>query len=131
MSWFREFLNEWTARRAGRKHLSNSSDEFSTAAREVSGRLGFGTTRLWDHVEESKKAYSESFDRKLPPSLHISERDRLRAGDPIPVTERRLEDWGNDTAPPNFTVADVVDGPNTSTEGAADLTDDDPPDPHR
>lgn len=44
-------------------------------------------------MESNKSAYLKSFDRRLPPSLHVSERDRVRAGDPIPTAERCIEDW--------------------------------------
>lgn len=39
-------------------------------------------------------AYVKSFDRRLPPSEFVSERDRGRANLPIPVAERCLEDRG-------------------------------------
>ena len=113
MGRWREFVEEWKARKAGAKHAPN---DFSTAARDLSGRLGFGTTRLWDHVEEGQTAYKQSFDRRLPPSLHVSERDRLRAGDPIPRQERRLEDWSDDAAAERLTVDDILSAKPGDTE---------------
>ena len=113
MGRWREFVEEWKARKAGAKHAPN---DFPTAARDLSGRLGFGTTRLWDHVEEGQTAYKQSFDRRLPPSLHVSERDRLRAGDPIPRQERRLEDWSDDAAAERLTVDDILSAKPGDTE---------------
>ncbi len=105
MSRWSEFREEWKARKAGSKHAPK---EFSTAARDLSGRLGFGTTRLWDHVEEGQTAYKESFDRRLPPSLHISERDRIRAGEPIPRQERMMGDFKNAESGERLTVDDIL-----------------------
>lgn len=83
-------MQEWSARRIGRRGLST---EASRASVHVVGRIGLGTTAAWDLMESGQKAYLESFDRRLPPSLHISERDRLRANMPIPTAERCIEDW--------------------------------------
>ena len=102
-----EFLEEWRARKAGSKHVQS---DFSKAALDLSGRLGFGTTRLWDHVEEGQTAYKESLarEKRLPPSLHVSDRDRLRAGDPIPRAERRVEDFRNEASAERLTVDDIL-----------------------
>lgn len=113
MGRWSEFREEWRARKAGSKHAPK---DFSKSAIELSGRLGHGTSRLWDHVEESQTAYRESFDRRLPPSLHISERDRIRAGDPIPRQERRPEDWKDDASGERLTVDDILSAkPHTQT----------------
>lgn len=118
MSRWSEFREEWRARKAGSKHAPK---DFSKSAIELSGRLGHGTSRLWNHVEKSGAAYRDSFDRRLPPSLHISERDRIRAGDPIPRQERRPEDWKDGSSGERLTVDDILkakqdgepdDGPN-------------------
>lgn len=53
-------------------------------------------TATWDQLDEKGDAYMRSFDRRLPPSLHVSERDRTRANMPIPLVERCIEDWKAD-----------------------------------
>ncbi len=119
MGRWSEFVEEWKARKAGRKHVSS---DLSTAARDLSGRLGYGTTALWDQVEGGQAAYKESFDRRLPPSLHISERDRIRAGDPIPRQERRVEDFKTPGGGERLTVDDILAAKanDTDAEGGAD-----------
>jgi len=43
-------------------------------------------------VVESNSAYRKSFNRQLPPSTFVSERDRLRFGQAVPVSERLIGD---------------------------------------
>ncbi len=43
-------------------------------------------------MQEGKEAYVDSFDRRLPPSIFVSERDRRRHNIPIPLVERVIED---------------------------------------
>lgn len=50
-------------------------------------------SRGWDAMAKGSAAYVKSFDRRLPPSLFVSERDRTRANIPIPLVERCLEDF--------------------------------------
>ncbi len=83
-------IDEWAARREGRKHVHS---DVGAAARDIAGVLGHGTSGTWDFVESSSAGYLDSLDPRLPASLHISERDRLRANRPIPVSERCIEDW--------------------------------------
>lgn len=89
MGWFAELRYEWWARRRGRRHAVSS---LPRAAREVIGPTGWNWSRSWDAMADGSDAYVESFDRRLPPSEFVSERDRTRANIPIPVVERCLED---------------------------------------
>lgn len=96
MSRVREFLEEWRARRAGRRHISH---EGARAARDITGAIGLATSRAWDHAEKGSQAYIQSFDEgRLPPSLHISARDQIRAGKAMPLAERCIEDAANPDA---------------------------------
>lgn len=90
MRWLAELLAELKARRAGRRGTPKG---LGRAAFHLGGPTGVMTSAGWSRVAESHEAYIESLDRRLPPSLHISERDRLRAGDAIPLAERCIEDW--------------------------------------
>ena len=98
--WLQRTLEEWGARRRGRAHTPWDN---ARAARDVVGPLGAGFSSQWQQLERNSDAYLKSFDRHLPPSLHISERDRLRHGDPIPLAERAIKDWRDDnrTTDPN------------------------------
>ncbi len=60
------------------------------------GPIGAGFSDAWDRLAESSDAYDHSFDRRLPPSLFVSERDRTRHHQPIPLVERRLKDFRGD-----------------------------------
>lgn len=96
MSRVREFMEEWRARRAGRRHVSS---DVSRAARDITGATGFVTSRAWEHAERSGEAYIQSFDEgRLPPSLHISARDQIRAGKAMPLAERCIEDLADPNA---------------------------------
>ena len=46
----------------------------------------------WEKMAEDPKGYVDSFDRRLPPSIFVSERDRTRHQMPIPLVERAIED---------------------------------------
>jgi len=85
-----ELVVEWRARRHGRRSLSN---DIYRSARDIAGPTGYGLSETWRHVEHRGQAYVQSFDRRLPPSLHISERDAVRAGKAIPLAERCIEDY--------------------------------------
>jgi succinylglutamate desuccinylase len=96
MSRVKELLAEWKARRAGRRHVN--SDVYRRT-RDITGATGFVTSRAWAHAEESGEAYIQSFDEgRLPPSLHISARDQIRAGKAMPLAERCIEDLANPDA---------------------------------
>ncbi len=91
MTWFREFMDEWKARRAGRRHVQN---DIYRRARDITGATGWVTSRAWDHADRHGEAYSESLnERRIPPSLHISARDQIRAGKAMPLAERCIEDF--------------------------------------
>ena len=62
-------------------------------ARDIVGPTGWMTSAGWSRMAESSNAYQKSFDKRLPPSLFVSERDRQRHGDAIPVSERCIEDY--------------------------------------
>jgi len=89
MGWF-TFKQEWLARRSGRRYLEN---HLGRSAREIIGPTGWMWSRGWDAMAEGSAAYLESFDRRIPPSEFVSERDRTRWNMPIPVVERCIEDW--------------------------------------
>lgn len=85
-----EFVAEWKARRAGAKGVSR---DIRRSARDIIGPTGYNFSSAWDLLESEGPTYLESFDRKIPPSLHISQRDRTRWNMPIPLVERCIEDW--------------------------------------
>ena len=87
------FLEEWKARRAGGRFLSN---DIRKSARDVIGPTGNGFSNAWDTMAESSEAYVESFNPRIPPSLFISQRDRTRLNLPIPLAERRIEAHNDD-----------------------------------
>ena len=88
MGRLREWRLEWSARRAGRRFVS------SNLGRATRAMGGMGICHKGLHrIEKGGDTYAESFDRRLPPSIFVSERDRQRANRPIPVAERCLEDW--------------------------------------
>jgi len=87
---FIQLVRDWRASRADRVKLPN---DVVKATRDVTGPTGWVTTSTWDRLEAHSKAYVSSFDQRLPPSLHISERDRKRHGLVMPVAERCIEDW--------------------------------------
>ena len=70
------FISEWKARRAGRQSMERT--DLSRAAREVVGPTGWMWSKGWEMMNEGKEAYVKSFDKRLPPSLFVSERDRTR-----------------------------------------------------
>lgn len=66
------------------------------ATRDVTGPTGWVFSNAWQQLDDHGDAYMKSFDRRIPPSIFISERDRKRHGQPIPVAERCLEDAGSE-----------------------------------
>ncbi len=89
MGW-RSLTKEWKARRAGRRHYAN---DIAKSARDVIGPTGWMWSNGWDAMEKGSKAYIDSFSPKIPPSIFVSERDRLRGNIPVPLVERCIEDW--------------------------------------
>jgi hypothetical protein len=91
MSKLSELVADWRSRREGRRHVPNN---IGRQARDVTGALGFAYSRAWDLVATNGDAYTRSFgERRMPPSLHVSNRDRLRAGLAVPLPERCIEDF--------------------------------------
>jgi len=88
MGRVRNLLSEWKARRAGRQYLSK---DIQKSARHVIGPTGYGFSNAWEMMAESSEAFVGSFDPRIPPSLFISQRDRTRLNQPIPLIERRIE----------------------------------------
>jgi len=93
MRWFRDLRAEIKARRAGRKFTPNG---IRRSARDITGPHGWVLSDTWRELDSRGDAYLDSFDRRIPPSLHISERDRHRYNMPIPMAERCVEDWRAD-----------------------------------
>lgn len=93
---FSETWQELRARRAGRQGMSTG---IARATRDVTGPTGWVFSNAWQQLDDHGDAYMKSFDRRIPPSIFISERDRKRHGQPIPVAERCLEDAGPEAGP--------------------------------
>ncbi len=96
MGGFKEFMAEIKARREGRRHVSTN---IARATRDITGPTGYLVRHTFDQLETHGDEYVQSFDRRLPPSTFVSERDRKRANMPMPVAERCIEDWGKDIEP--------------------------------
>lgn len=90
MGRIRSILAEWKARRAGRKFVSR---DLSKSAREIIGPTGDLLSGAWETMAEGSDAYIDSFDRRIPPSIFVSERDRKRMNRPIPLPERAIEHY--------------------------------------
>jgi hypothetical protein len=97
--WFRDFWTELRARSAGRKAMGNDRSMFK-AARGIVGATGWSFSNAYDLLEKDGGAYVRSMEREpmLPPSLFVSERDRTRYGEPMPLVERCIEDHGDPDA---------------------------------
>jgi len=91
----KELVAEIKSRRRGRRGLPARAEH--NAVREVVGPTGFMWSRGWDTMAAGAKAFENSFDPHLPPSLHISEQERHRFHLAIPVAERCLEDQSRTT----------------------------------
>ena len=87
----KSLLQEWSARRAGRRGLPS---DLSKSARDVVGPTGWMWSKGWDTMAENTGAYVKSFDRKVPPSIFVSERERSRHNIPIPLSERMVAEHG-------------------------------------
>lgn len=85
----RELYLEWKARRAGRRGIDSS---IHRATRDVTGPTGWAFSATWEKLDQHGDAYMKSFDPRVPPSIFVSERDRLRHNHPMPLVERCIED---------------------------------------
>ncbi len=104
----REFGQNWAARRAGRRHVPN---DIRRQARDITGVTGWMYSKGWDELARVEPSYLRSFDSpRVPPSLHISERDRRRAGLAVPLAERCIEDHDKPAAerPGPWSTAELV-----------------------
>lgn len=81
--------------------MGNDGELFHTA-RGIVGATGNSFSRAWDYLEKDGDAYKRSMQREphLPPSLFISEQDRVRMGNPAPLAERCIEDYRSPDAMP-------------------------------
>lgn len=70
------------------------------AARGIVGATGSSFTGAYDLLDKEGDAYLRSLEREptLPPSLFVSERDRVRHHQAVPLAERRLEDDRDEVA---------------------------------
>jgi hypothetical protein len=88
MSWWRDFIDEWKARRAGRRYVSN---DIYRSTRDITGGIGLPSSKGWEQAERGGEAYTRSLkEQRLPPSLHVSARDQVRAGLAMPLAERDI-----------------------------------------
>ncbi len=67
-------------------------DPHLRAARDIIGPTGNFFSAGWAQFEKSHTGYLRSFEPRVPPSIHISHRDKTRANIPIPLSERCLDD---------------------------------------
>lgn len=90
--------------------MGNDKGTF-TAARGTMGAIGLNRSNAWDYLENDNGAYLRSMEKDavLPPSLFVSERDRVRHGQAIPLSERCIEDHGNGETPGDWDIGEIVD----------------------
>jgi len=93
MKRIKAFLAEISARRTGAKFAPKG---IGRAARHIVGPTGYAYSSHWEALSKHSDIYNRSFDRRIPPSLHISQRDGRRAGWVMPISERCIEDWDSD-----------------------------------
>ncbi len=93
MGRLKDFIAEWRARRAGARYTPR---DIQRSAREIIGPTGDMLSSGWDAMAAGSDAYLESLDRRIPPSIFVSERDRKRMNRPIPLVERALEHYRDD-----------------------------------
>lgn len=106
MERVRSWIDEWRARRRGSRFVSR---DIGRSARHIIGPTGNGFSNAWDVLAETGDSCLKSFDRRIPPSIHVSERDRTRWNMPIPISERCIEDW-NASAPVDDLAAGDLEG---------------------
>jgi len=68
------------------------NSNIARATRDVTGPTGNVFSNAWDQLDQHGDAYMKSFDPRVPPSIFVSERDRTRHNQPMPIVERCLED---------------------------------------
>jgi hypothetical protein len=73
-----------------RPEAPSARHDLQRSARDVIGPLGNGFSNAWEEMAKGSEAYVKSFDRRVPPSIFVSERDRSRYGQPVPLVERRI-----------------------------------------
>lgn len=100
--WLKELWLEMRSRSEGRRALGVNRDQFHTT-RGITGMTGYSFSQAYTLLEKDGGAYMRSLQKEpqLPPSLFVSERDRVRHANAIPLAERCLEDIGargDDTA---------------------------------
>ena len=89
MTWFRSLRRK----SQGRGYRVPAPPSDSRVTRDIIGPTGWLSSNAWQQLDDNGEAYKQSFDRRLPPSLFVSERDRLRANQPMPLSERCIEDY--------------------------------------
>ena len=99
--WLREQWYESQSRSAGRRAMGFDNNGFKTA-RGIVGMSGNSLSGAYDLLEKDDGAYMRSMqtDPILPPSLFVSERDRVRHANVVPLAERCIEDIGSENAVP-------------------------------
>lgn len=95
MGVLRNLITRW---RTPRDWPAADPDDLSRAVLHTIGRNGYALSGSYDVIADGQKAYGESFDPRLPPSLFVSERDRTRSGMAMPLVERCIEDHGSNVA---------------------------------
>jgi len=93
MKRIKAFWAEISARRAGSKF---SPRGIGRAARHIVGPTGYAFSSHWDELSKHHDVYNQSFDRRVPPSLHIAQQNGRRPGSVMPLSERCIEDWDRD-----------------------------------
>ena len=90
MRRIKRFFKEWVAHRAGKRPINNT--DVRKATRHIVGPTGYMLTKSVDRVASDGEAYLKSFDDRIPPSLFVSERDRTRLNQAMPLSERAIAD---------------------------------------
>ena len=106
-------LRDWRRSRiAGRKAMGSGRSMFDSA-RGIIGPTGNSFSKGWEMLEKDNGAYLRSMqsEKHLPPSLFVSERDRVRLGQPVPLAERCIEDYRSETAMPvgEWDISEIED----------------------
>ena len=97
IEWLRsKFHNGWDeikARGAGHRAMPN---ELYKPIRHIVGPTGWMAQNTLGPAAEGAKAFNQSFEPRIPPSIHISHRDSVRVNMAMPLAERCIEDWSTD-----------------------------------